>query len=84
MNGRGSAADLPVLTLLHPRSGRTDGDPIMTIGRCAHASGLTVKALGLDDDTGLPEAREVDPVTWSRRYGLEQLRHDHGAASHGL
>ncbi|WP_203714968.1 MerR family transcriptional regulator, partial [Asanoa siamensis] len=46
----------------------------MTIGRFAHASGLTIKALRFYDENGLLEPRSVDPETGYRRYSGGQLR----------
>ena len=46
----------------------------MTIGRFAHASGLTIKALRFYDEKGLLEPRSVDQDTGYRRYSAGQLR----------
>jgi DNA-binding transcriptional MerR regulator len=46
----------------------------MTIGRFAHASGLTIKALRFYDEKGLLEPPSVDQDTGYRRYSAGQLR----------
>lgn len=47
---------------------------MMSIGRFAHASGLSVTALRFYDSTGLLEPAQVDPDTGYRRYSASQLR----------
>lgn len=46
----------------------------MSIGRFAHASGLSVTALRFYDSKGLLQPADVDPGTGYRRYSAAQLR----------
>lgn len=50
------------------------GDELMTIGRFAHISGLTVHTLRHYDDIGLLTPAEVDPTNGYRRYRRDQIR----------
>jgi DNA-binding transcriptional MerR regulator/catechol 2,3-dioxygenase-like lactoylglutathione lyase family enzyme len=50
------------------------GEELMTIGRFARISGLSVHTLRHYDDVGLLAPAEVDPATGYRRYRRDQVR----------
>jgi DNA-binding transcriptional MerR regulator len=50
------------------------GDDLMTIGRFAHISGLSVHTLRHYDDVGLLTPAEIDQATSYRRYRRSQVR----------
>ena len=54
--------------------GLVAGDDLMTIGRFAHISGLSVHTLRHYDDVGLLTPAEIDQATSYRRYRRSQVR----------
>jgi DNA-binding transcriptional MerR regulator len=49
-------------------------DELVTIGRFAHISGLSMHTVRHYDDVGLLAPVDVDSVTGYRRYGRAQVR----------
>lgn len=50
------------------------GDEVMTIGRFARISGLSIHTLRHYDDVGILVPAEVDPESGYRRYRRDQVR----------